>query len=933
MRRLGMVVAGTALAVLVFAWAEASTALVFTDVPDGHPYAHAINDLAQLGIVSGKDDGTFGPDDPLLRAQFAKMMCGLLGLSVSEDEGYAPFVDLGPDAQDDLYPHEFVGTAYRAGITKGKTATTFAPYTSITLAQVTTMVVRAADARYPGLLATPPADWHGRWADTDPTHGASMRRADYAGLLALLPVDPPRTDVSQPATRGEVSQILANLLQKTDGSSQHCFQFAHFVVDSQGPNAIWLKTVGDLDGDGRTDLLAGGYDSGGLVWYKNPSWAEHVIAEEGNFRTDAEVGDVDKDGDNDVVALTATGLIWYENPAWQPHLIGSEILHDVELADLDADGDLDLVARNQYDSGNTLHLYRQDTPTSWSYRAVGIADGEGLVLADLDRDGDQDVVINGSWCENTKDILNGPWTPHPYATGWTYPDVYIATGDINGDGRVDIVLAPSEPAGYTYRLSWFEAPANPTSGDWAEHFVEDSVETVLHFAGAADFDKDGTVDIAVAKMQQGTDPDDITVYLNATGDGSTWDPKVLANTGSHSMRILDVDNDGDMDLYGANWQGDQVELWVNETDARNPGTADLDSWTRHVVDADKPWQSVFITASDIDGDGRQDIVAGAWWYRNPGTPSGNWVRNEVGDPLKNMAAVYDFDGDGKPDILGTQGVGSNAEARFVWAHNMGAGVFEVLDNVETGRGDFLQGAAVDSVATGAQLGVVLSWHAADAGIQTLSVPPDPLTATWTWQQISVTSQDEALSSGDIDRDGDIDLLLGTIWIENQGGTWVKHTLHDTNGAPYGESDPDRNGLADINGDGRLDAVVGYEAVSVYGRVAWYEQGVNAEASWTEHPIATVVGPMSLDVADMDGDGDLDVVVGEHNLDDPASAKLYVFENADGHGGQWRQHLVHTGDEHHDGAQAVDIDGDGDLDIISLGWGHTNVLVYENKTAR
>jgi len=81
---------------------------------------------------------------------------------------------------------------------------------------------------------------------------------------------------------------------------------------------------------------------------------------------------------------------------------------------------------------------------------------------------------------------------------------------------------------------------------------------------------------------------------------------------------------------------------------------------------------------------------------------------------------------------------------------------------------------------------------------------------------------------------------------------------------------------------------------------------------------------------MDSDGDLDVVVGEHNLNNPSSAKLYVFENADRNGTSWNQHMVYTGDEHHDGVQVVDIDNDGDLDIISIGWSHNRVVLYENK---
>lgn len=90
--------------------------------------------------------------------------------------------------------------------------------------------------------------------------------------------------------------------------------------------------------------------------------------------------------------------------------------------------------------------------------------------------------------------------------------------------------------------------------------------------------------------------------------------------------------------------------------------------------------------------------------------------------------------------------------------------------------------------------------------------------------------------------------------------------------------------------------------------------------------------MSLDVQDLDKDGDWDVVVGEHNLATPSAAALWVYENVDGFGGDSVAHLVYRGDEHHDGAQTVDIDGDGDLDILSIGWSHNRVLLYENRTA-
>lgn len=704
--------------------------------------------------------------------------------------------------------------------------------------------------------------------------------------------------------------------------------FDYVVVDAEGPDSLWQKSVGDINSDGLPDLLAGGQASGGLVWYESPGWMKRAVLSDGSFSTDAEVADVDNDGDNDIISLLTTGIVWLENPSWELHTIEDRVLHDVEVSDFDGDGDVDLVTRNQGEfgmQGDVLHFYWQNDDHSWTHESIQIENGEGLKVADIDGDGDKDIVVNGSWYENAGRDTTA-WMRHSFTVDWSHPNAFVGTGDINDDGRIDIVLAPSELAGQIYRISWFEAPLDPTSGGWSEHVIDENVEAVYHFIDIADMDNDGDNDIATAEMAQGQDPDEVKLYLNDDGSGLAWSKSILGTKGSHSMRVVDVDGDGDKDLYGANWQGNLVELWVNQS-----CSVRLDSWQRHVIDSSKPWRSVFIDAADLDQDGRKDIITGGWWYQNPGRVDETWPRTFFGDPLNNMASVADFDGNGRVDVLGTQGKGSDTDARFVWARNDGAGSFAILDNVQGAEGDFLQGVAEDQLGSTGETQVALSWHGQGNGIQTLTVPADPSSDSWNWERISTVSQDEALSSGDIDGDSDVDLLLGTIWLENTANSWQEHVLHDTDGAPYGESDPDRNRLVDINGDGRLDAVIGYEAINVLGKLAWYEQGADAKADWEEHVIASVIGPMSLDVVDIDKDGDLDVIVGEHNLQQPGEAKLIIFENADGGGDSWLEHLVHTGDEHHDGAQVVDIDGDSDLDVISIGWGHSNVLLYENTS--
>ena len=79
------------------------------------------------------------------------------------------------------------------------------------------MVVRAADAYYPGLLAAPPPEWWELWDHGDPDHGANIRRADYADLLTFLPIQSTSSGVMRPASRGEVAQVLVNLLEKRKG--------------------------------------------------------------------------------------------------------------------------------------------------------------------------------------------------------------------------------------------------------------------------------------------------------------------------------------------------------------------------------------------------------------------------------------------------------------------------------------------------------------------------------------------------------------------------------------------------------------------------------------------------------------------------------------------------------------------------------------------
>lgn len=702
--------------------------------------------------------------------------------------------------------------------------------------------------------------------------------------------------------------------------------FQHIVVDPS-PTATYRMNdiaIGDINGDGQLDIWTSGRGAGDnayqMVWYKGPDWQRYPIAP-GDIKY-GNLGDVDGDGDLDVVA----GQEWFENtgqpeqPDWPRYSLGFSQEPDVVfLGDLNGDDRLDVVFT---DKDSVYWLPGPEDPTgAWTtYEIAAWNDRTGGALADIDQDGDLDVLWGNAWIETPDEPTQTPWPVHVIDESWPVA-ARGAVADLNGDGRPDVALSGEET---NDGVVWYEGPLDPRTGQWGRHDVVRNDYEGVHSLQFADFDQDGDLDLFVGEMHHGDDPDKVTVFENVDAVADIWNKHIIDTIGTHNAKVGDMNGDGLPDIVGKNYQAGaiplQVDLWVNQLAASGEPASQagsplpVDRWEKHIIDDDRPWRSVFIDGGDVNGDGLPDIVTGGWWYANPGNASGDWTRHDIGGELYNMAAVHDFDGDGDLDILGTNGM--EIGNTFSWAENDGTGAFTLHTNIPQPEGDFLQGARVGRLVPDGEMVVALSWHN-ETSTQLFHIPSPP-TDDWIWEAISPTTTGEQVALNDIDRDGDTDIHLGTFWLRNDGDTWTTFEAV-TPGDP--DADPDRVELADMDGDGDLDVVIGSEHAN---RLVWGEAPDDPESAWTEHVISTDHLAMSMDVGDLDRDGDPDIVIGEHT----SNGRVFIYQN-DGQGQNWTATQIDGGMEHHVGTQLIDIDRDGDLDIMSIGWNHDQVVLYEN----
>ena len=347
----------------------------------------------------------------------------------------------------------------------------------------------------------------------------------------------------------------------------------------------------------------------------------------------------------------------------------------------------------------------------------------------------------------------------------------------------------------------------------------------------------------------------------------------------------------------------------------------LTGFHHRFLDQDKPYVATDLLAVDVDGDGLVDVVCGAWWYQNP-----TWERRDI-PGIYQVVNAFDLDGDGREELIATRKspVGNGYEgltSEFCWLKPVDpvAGRWEEYP-IGQGTGDWPHGTAVAPVLPGGRPALIAAYHSAykeDHFPEIFEMPDDPRNHPWPRRVLAEVRYWENIVPCDLDGDGKLDLVLGTWWLENLGdGSFRSHQI-------AADFTPARLAVADIDGDGRPDVVLceqGRRDRELLGRLAWFRQPEDPRnGPWEMHVVDSVRYPHSVAITDLDGDGNEEIVCGEHDPAKPYSGgcRLLIYKKSESAGRTWNRHVLDDRFEHHVGARVFEV-SPGRLGIASHGW--------------
>ncbi|UKB81453.1 T9SS type A sorting domain-containing protein [Chryseobacterium sp. MEBOG07] len=386
-------------------------------------------------------------------------------------------------------------------------------------------------------------------------------------------------------------------------------------IISQNAIRVSKFDAADYNNDSKIDLISVSGGDSKVAWYEGVNGtgsfsAEKILTTDVSSLSSVETGDVDGDGDTDIVAVSGSKISWFKNTdghadfSDQQKIIRNnlQLASDMSLADVDSDGDKDIIFKKQFDTSPTTSKYL--------------------------------------WLEN-----NGTGN---FNVEHTIVDVgnnlgHLSTvGDFNGDGKKDFAYI-----GNATKLTVLLNTGNGNFGTPTEFL--DTLTSFISSCKNADMDGDGDLDLVMA-FSDGK----IIWYENVNGLGSFTVKHTVASSlfGDIRLHIADLDGDGDNDISYVNDNGNKISWFENVDGQGNFGQ-------EKIVGPGTVTGPYAIAAIDIDGDGRKDIVTNSKtqpklrWYKN----NGNGIFDNVPQLITNNVGLAtsllstDLNGDGNPELV------------------------------------------------------------------------------------------------------------------------------------------------------------------------------------------------------------------------------------------------------------------------------------------
>jgi len=629
--------------------------------------------------------------------------------------------------------------------------------------------------------------------------------------------------------------------------------------------------IADVNGDGRPDLVVPNLWGGTVqIFFQDPANPGAFLAPTtitlGANPAFAVVADFNHDGYPDLAVGTDTNdaiSIILQDPAHPgtflaPTSVSAGIdTQFLALGDFNGDGWIDIAACGPNNSSVSVLLADPANPGSFIPPSTTYATGVtamSVAVADLDGDGKLDLAVSSRDSNNVTVFLGkGDGT---FRAGTTYPtlanawDVQIA--DMNGDGKPDLVVA-EWGAGSIYVL--LQDPANPGTFVPGPRY---GVGGNPSWLAIGDLDGDGNPDVAVANWGSGTVQTLLSSPLNAPPAlTASFAAPVIMTTGAAARWVgaADLNGDGKPDLVVVNSHANTISVLLQDPKSSGsflPGVS-------YATDSNPCLAAI----ADLNGDGRLDFVTAnqaggdvSVFLQDPANPGLFLARTDYSvGPNCCQVVVADFNHDGKPDLAVTV-AGSNQVA-ILLQDPANPGKFLVPTTFTVGNtpqflatGDFNRDGWLDLVVG----------NSGDDTVSVLLADPAHPGSFMAPTAYSVGAFPNLVVVADLNRDGKLDVVCAN---RDSNSVSILHGVGDgTFGArvdvPCGTA-PWGVAVADLNRDGRLDIAV--VNASSNDLVLLMQDATGAFIAGPTVSLATAgANPSFVALADLEGNGRLDAVV-------------------------------------------------------------------------